>query len=184
MDEIRLCNIEGYEKTKETYYFVRYGNKIVYENRKYKKPKILNTYIKKGESNKYPCIKPVTTIKNNNGKGYKAKEIRIHRIIGIAFIDNPYNLPLVGHWDENKNNYNLNNLYWTNYSRNTKYSIGRKKQVEGQRSLFDNNLLKLQEIPNINQSINTITGNEYKNNIPKQTSLAEIDQMSVFDLLR
>ena len=47
---------------------------------------------------------------------------RLHRLLAIAFIKNPnpekYNV--VGHLDNNKSNYNLENLYWTDISENTK----------------------------------------------------------------
>lgn len=43
----------------------------------------------------------------------------IHRLIGIHFIPNPDNLPLVGHIDDNRNNNSLQNLEWCTYSENT-----------------------------------------------------------------
>ena len=60
INEIRICDIKNYEDIKETYYLVRIDNIAYVENRKYKIPRILKTYIKKGKSNKYPCIKPMT----------------------------------------------------------------------------------------------------------------------------
>lgn len=46
---------------------------------------------------------------------------RLHRLLAIAFIENPnpeeYNV--VGHLDNNKSNYDLKNLYWTSISENT-----------------------------------------------------------------
>lgn len=46
---------------------------------------------------------------------------RLHRLLAIAFIPNPNPLDydVVGHKDNDKSNYDLNNLYWTNTSENT-----------------------------------------------------------------
>ena len=157
INEIRICDIKNYEDIKSTYYLVRIDNIVYVENRKYKTPKILKTYIKKGKSNKYPCIKPMTT-KNKN------REIRIHRIIGIAFIDNPNNHKQLDHIDNNKENYCINNLEWVTGKRNinkmeldkktldnqidingivhkkakqVKIEVSKKKQIKKQVSIFD-----------------------------------------------
>lgn len=55
-------------------------------------------------------------------KNGQNKSRRLHRLLAIAFIPNPkpeeYNV--VGHKDNDKSNYDLENLYWTNTSENTK----------------------------------------------------------------
>lgn len=47
------------------------------------------------------------------------KHKRVHRLVADAFIENPHNLPIVGHKDNNKLNPNKNNLYWTTIQENT-----------------------------------------------------------------
>ncbi len=47
----------------------------------------------------------VVLCKNNTMKSFK-----VHRLVAIAFIPNPHNLPCVNHKDENK----LNNFVWVN----------------------------------------------------------------------
>ena len=42
-----------------------------------------------------------------------------HRLVAEYFIDNPNNLPVVNHKDENKLNNNVNNLEWATYSQNS-----------------------------------------------------------------
>ena len=57
-----------------------------------------------------------------NGKKYTK---RIHRLVAIAFIPNPDNLPQVNHKDENKNNNCVSNLEWCNVSYNIDYSLSK-----------------------------------------------------------
>lgn len=45
----------------------------------------------------------------------------VHRIIAETFIDNPNNLPCVNHKDEVKDNNNVANLEWCDYSYNNSY---------------------------------------------------------------
>lgn len=47
------------------------------------------------------------------------KNRRLHVLLAKAFIPNPENLPVVGHWDNNKENCSLENLYWTTVQENT-----------------------------------------------------------------
>lgn len=58
---------------------------------------------------------PIVHLKKN-GRSYS---IRLHRLLAIAFIPNPNNLPHVNHLDGNKLNYALSNLAWSdNYDNN------------------------------------------------------------------
>lgn len=55
---------------------------------------------------------------NNNGK---ESNLLIHRLVGKAFIPNPYNNPEIDHKNENKNDNKINNLTWcTRLYNNTK----------------------------------------------------------------
>ena len=47
----------------------------------------------------------------------------IHRLVGINFIENPNNLPVINHKDGNKFNNNLSNHEWVTYLENNLHSI-------------------------------------------------------------
>ena len=68
---------------------------------------------------------------SDNGHGYlkvglfkdgKRKDCRINRLVAIAFIPNPYNLPEVNHIDHCRINNNVENLEWCTSQYNVEYS--------------------------------------------------------------
>lgn len=81
----------------------------------------------------------VAVLKSRNcGKGYlkvvlskdkKPKEWFIHRLVAIAFIPNPHNLPCVNHKDENKLNNIVENLEWCTHKYNANYGTAIQRRV-------------------------------------------------------
>lgn len=67
----------------------------------YSQPKILNDYKNNRDYHFVQLCK----------KG-KAKGFLIHRLVGIAFIENPENKKTIDHIDKNKSNNQLSNLRW------------------------------------------------------------------------
>ena len=53
--------------------------------------------------------------------GIDHKMMKVHRLVAIAFIPNPDNLPLVNHKDECKTNNHIDNLEWCTISYNDNY---------------------------------------------------------------
>lgn len=69
-----------------------------------------------------------TFIKPNLSNGYLSctiggKPVRIHRLVALAFLPNPDNLPIVNHIDHNKHNNHVSNLEWVTSVQNTKESL-------------------------------------------------------------
>ena len=56
-------------------------------------------------------------------KNKKQKTIRIHRVVGLMFLENEDNLPYLNHKDENKLNNHVDNLEWCTAQYNVLYSV-------------------------------------------------------------
>ena len=59
----------------------------------------------------------------------KRKAITAHRLVAMAFLDNPFNLPCVNHKDEDKTNNSVDNLEWCTTAYNNNYGSRLEKII-------------------------------------------------------
>ena len=63
-------------------------------------------------------------------KDKSVKNIMVHRLVALAFIPNPDNLPFVNHKSEIKTDDSVDNLEWCDRMYNTRYGTGIKRMSE------------------------------------------------------
>lgn len=98
----------------ETYYVTSIGDVF---NTNYHSTK-QTQQLKFDYSGKSKCYKRVTFCKDG-----KTKRFLIHRLVALAFIDNPLNKPQVNHIDGNPSNNDMDNLEWCTQSENMKHAF-------------------------------------------------------------
>ena len=117
---------------------------------------------------KYDVLKP--QISKRNGYVYqmlykngKEKLLRVHRLVAMAFLPNPNNLPQVNHKDGNKQNNSVDNLEWCEQSDNMKHAYKNGLQIPSEnqrRAIINTNKLKQKKVCQIKDGevINTFSG--------------------------
>jgi len=67
-----------------------------------------------------------------NGKRDKHSQFFVHKLVAMAFIPNPDNLPYINHKDENKTNNHVENLEWCTAKYNSNYGTAIERRVAHQ----------------------------------------------------
>ena len=78
------------------------------------------------------CRPGYLTVMLSAGK-YFRKRITVHKIVATAFVQNPCNLPVVNHKDENTLNNRADNLEWCTQAYNNAYGTHTKRAAEKMR---------------------------------------------------
>lgn len=105
----RIENIPGFPG----YYITSCGRVWSYKRNKFREPQ--------KDKDGYPSV-----LLSNNGK---LKNFRIHRLVAMAYVPNPENLPEVDHIDRNKENNCVNNLRWVSREENNKNKKYPQRQI-------------------------------------------------------
>lgn len=66
----------------------------------------------------------------------KTQTWKIHRLVAIAFLQNPNNYPIINHKDENPHNNCVENLEWCDYKYNANYGNCREKMSDARVRMF------------------------------------------------
>lgn len=128
MDKIRINTLPGCEDVLDIYSVDKEGN--VYSEH-------LNTFMKpRVKENGYLQV----AFKLNGIR--KWKKMHVHRLVALAFIENPNNYRVVNHKDETKDNNCIENLEWCTHLYNVNYGtcIERAKQSSNKNPLKVYNL--------------------------------------------
>ena len=103
-----MKDVVGYEGL---YAVTPEGEVYGYKRKRFLKPaRIKNGYLR------------VCLCRDGQGKWYL-----VHRLVAMAYLPNPENLPEINHKDENKTNNCLQNLEWCNHKYNNNYGTRNKK---------------------------------------------------------
>lgn len=101
--------IEKFKKIKGYSHYRIYSNGRIYSE-------FVNRYITPTEDSSHYLQ---NTLVDDNGN---RKTIKTHRLVAMAFLPNPENLPDVNHKDFNRKNNNVDNLEWCTEKYNTQYT--------------------------------------------------------------
>lgn len=101
-------------------------------------------------------IRKLTLVRNGYyrvilSKNNVTKWFSVHRLVALAFIPNPDNLPMVNHKDEVKTNNFVQNLEWCDASYNINYGHAREKISRTHKAL-----LKGRPVMQLDKAKNTI----------------------------
>lgn len=116
MDEI-WKDIEGYEGLYQVSNFGRVRSLDRYIEREGKGVVLFKGAIMKQRLNAQGYWRVALHNKHHESKGWF-----VHRLVALAFIDNPLELPIINHKDQNPKNNRVENLEWCNQKYNCNYA--------------------------------------------------------------
>lgn len=120
MKKVRINTIKKYNNVSDNYWITDTGL-VLSERMGFKPIKLRQTRPTKRSRNRYleACLLHKHT---RTKKTY----VKVHRLVALAFISNPKNLPEVNHIDKNGLNNNIKNLEWVTSKENSRFSNAKK----------------------------------------------------------
>lgn len=113
MKRIRLNSIKGLEHLKSYYFIQEDGQLFGYNGRKLADPLNSRGYVQ-----------------NVFSTEIGSKHFYRHRLVALAFIENPENKPEINHLDENKLNNDVSNLEWSTRAENMEYGTRNERAAK------------------------------------------------------
>jgi hypothetical protein len=135
MTELELwSDIIGYEGLYQVSNFGRVnslGRVVVVKQDRYDKPRAMHwksKMLKPAISKSYPTSRHKGYVQVKLRKDGKTKNYEVHRLVAIAFVDNPNEKPVVNHIDANPSNNHHSNLEWCTIRENNAHTtrLGRR----------------------------------------------------------
>ncbi|WP_230678527.1 HNH endonuclease [Lacticaseibacillus zhaodongensis] len=117
---VRINTLPGYENISDNYWISDDGS-LLSARRKFKPLKQDRTKPTKRSRNRY--LESCLLWKHNRTK---KTYVKTHRLVALAFVPNPNNLPQVNHIDQNGLNNRASNLEWVTGKQNSRYSNAKK----------------------------------------------------------
>ncbi len=119
---LKINSLQGFENIKDMYCMYKRFSRVYFKNIKTKK--MLKPFKKEGAKNGYLYLK----LRTNNKK---EKNIRVHRLIAIAYIENKDGLDEVHHKDDDRENNKLDNLQWVDRQENMHHVFNKEDYLDG-----------------------------------------------------
>lgn len=127
--------------TNETYFISNYGRvKSVTRYVPDKNGRVVHYYGKILEQRDNSRGYPRVMIRTSQGKGY----VFVHRLVALAFVENPHGKDVVNHIDCDPHNNNADNLEWVTQLENMQYAsrLGRMKYTDRHKKNLRASLIK------------------------------------------
>ena len=116
------------------------GYEGLYEVSDHGRVKALERYVMNNGGLQHRSEKILSQQENKHGyvnvvlcKGGKINSIGVHRLVAMAFIDNPKNKPVVDHIDTNPSNNHVDNLRWVTVKENANNPLSRSHNSESKK---------------------------------------------------
>ena len=90
-------------------------------------------------------------------ENHKMHSVKIHRLVAIAFIPNPENLPQVNHKDEIKTNNKVSNLEWCDSKYNVNYGTGIKRSNLSRKGIYNKEVYQFTQDGTYIRSFDSVT---------------------------